>query len=382
MNFSRVILLLVILALGGGASAVLILTKPKAEHKEISTKARVIRTVTAQTASLSLMVQTQGQVRSKQMINIVPQVAGQIVAVSDDFVAGGHFNKGDVILRIDPRDYEVAVVSAEAKVVEAQQRLDLERAESDLARSEWAMLGKGEASSLTLRVPQLADAEAKVKAANAALDMAQLNLERSVIRAPFTGLLSEKKVDLGQYLTPGGTIAIYHSTEILEVRLPLSGHDYAQIGQNVLTTGTLPVSLYGGFGGEENIWQGRIVRSEGLIDAKSRLLYIVAELKGDEILSRDHKTPLSIGQFVSAKIKGRSLEGVFKLPREVLRQGNQLLVVDGDMKLRTHMVKVLEANSKYIVVEGGIHAGDIICTSQLGIAVEGLLVSFDEGPSL
>lgn len=382
MKFSRLGSILIVLLAGAGLSALLVFAKPEAEQKDTTTKARLIRTVVAQTTSMGLTVTTQGMVRSKQTINIVPQVGGQIVDVSDNFVAGGFFRKGDVILRLDPRDYEVAVVSAQAKVVEARQRLDLEKAESDLARSEWKMLGKGEASSLTLRVPQLADAEAKVKAAIAARDMAGLNLERSVIRAPFTGLLSEKMVDLGQYMTPGSNIGKYHSTEVLEVRLPLSGHDIAQIDLNALKDGTIPVTLSGDFGGVQNVWQGRVVRTEGLIDAKSRILYVVAELKGAQIFSEGKQIPINIGQFVSANIEGRSLEGIFKLPREVLRQGNQLLVVDDQMKLRTRMVEVIESNSEYIVVSKGLKAGDIICTSQMGIAVDGLLVSFDEGPSL
>lgn len=369
---------LVILALGAGAVTFLVLAKPQPIHKEKAQQARVVRSVVAEALSLDLTVKTQGVVRSKQMISLVPQVAGQIIEVSDNFVAGGHFKKGDVILRIDPRDYDVAVISAQSKVVEAQQRLDLEKAESDLARTEWQMLGKGDASPLTLRMPQLADARAKVKAAKAALDMAGINLERSVIRAPFTGMLSEKMVDLGQYLTPGGTIGKYYSTEILEIRLPLSGHDYAQINPKALDAGTLPVTLYGDFGTGKNVWQGRIVRSEGLIDVKSRILYIVGELKGEEILSRDQKNRLNIGQFVSAEVKGRSLTNVFKLPREVLRQGNQLLVIDSQMKLRTRMITVIESNDKFIVVSDGIKQGDIICTSLLGIAVEGLLVSLDE----
>ena len=139
----------------------------------------------------------------------------------------------------------------------------------------------------------------------------------------------------------------------------------------------LGVTLTGQFANKTSTWRGRVVRTEGVIDVNSRILYVVAELKGEELYSLEDRTPITIGQFVSAEIEGRAFENVVKLPRESLRQGNQVLVVDQDNKLRTRMVNVLEANSEFVVISSGVNDGDIVNMSQLGISVDGLLVETD-----
>jgi len=374
--FKKIWPALLVLLVGTGLSIVLVKAKPEPEKKEVEELARSVRAVTATTGDVSLTVKSQGTILSKQVIELVPQVSGQITYVSDKFVAGGRFGKGEVILRIDPRDYEYAVISAEARVTESRQRLEQEKAEAALAKSEWEMLGEGEASDLTLRKPQLADARAKVKAAEANLKTAELNLERATIRAPFTGLMTEKTVDLGQFVSPGSKLGKYYSTEILEVRLPLSNRDLGQFDMARLQSGAdkLKVTLTGQFANKQNSWNGMIVRSEGVIDTKTRVLYVVAELKGEQLKSLEDGSPASIGQFVSARIEGRSLKKVITLPREVLRQGDRVLVVDENDKLRTRMVKVAEVNRDHVVISEGLKAGDVVCLSQLGLAVDGLLV--------
>lgn len=360
-------------------SAIMVMAKPEPEKKEAAELARNIRVVTAHQSRVDLFVETQGTVQAKQMINLVPQVSGQVVYVSDKFVAGGKFKKGEVILRLDPRDYQFAVTTAEARVTESSQILVRERAEAALAKSEWDLLGHGEASDLTLRKPQLADAEAKLKAAEANFHVAQLNLERTEIRAPFNGLMTSKNVDLGQYVSPGTGIGKYYASDVVEIRLPMSNNDLAQFDFAGLQSGTvaLDVTLTGKFADQVNSWKGKVIRTEGLIDTKTRIVYVVAELKGEDLLSLESKMPITIGQFVAAKVEGRSFENVFEMPRDILRQGKYVLVVDKDNKLRSREVKVVESNRDYVVITEGLNEGDIICKSQLGLNVDGLLVKYE-----
>jgi RND family efflux transporter MFP subunit len=361
------------------ASGVMVMAKPEPEKKPVTEIARNIRVVTANEGRVSLYVKTQGTVEAKQSINLSPQVSGQVVYVADKFVAGGMFKKGEVILRIDPRDYQYAVTSTEARVMESRQLLIREQAEADIAKTEWEELGHGAASDLTLRKPQLADAQAKVNAAEANLKVAQLNLERTEIRAPFNGLLTTKNVDLGQFISVGTNVGKFFSTDVLEVRLPMSNKDLAQFDIAGLRNGTvhLDVTLTGRFADQESKWKAEIVRSEGLVDTKTRIMYVVAQLRGDQLLSVDRKLPISIGQFVAAEVEGHVYDTVFQLPRAVLRQGNQVLVVDKDNKLRTRKVNVVESNRDYVVISEGLTDGDIICKSQLGVDVDGLLVKYD-----
>ncbi len=376
------IILPIIIILGaGGISAILVMAKPEPEKKEVAEIARHIRAVAAHPQRVALSVKTQGTVEAKQAIDLVPQVSGQVVYVSEKFVAGGLFKKGEVILRLDARDYQYAVTSTAARVTESKQVLVRERAEAALAKSEWEELGQGDASDLTLRKPQLADAEAKLEAAQANLRVAKLSLERTEIRAPFNGLLTTKNVDYGQFVSVGTNVGKLYSTDILEIRLPMSSKDLSQFDFAGLKSGKikLDVTLTGRFADQERQWKGTIVRTEGLVNTKTRIMYVVAQLRGEQLLSVEGKLPISIGQFVAAEVEGRVYETVFRLPRAVLRQGNQVLVVDKDKKLQTRMVKVVISNRKYVVISEGIEEGDIICKSQLGVDVDGLLVQYDLG---
>ncbi len=375
---------LIVIVVAASISGAIFMLKPEPESTALKILPRTIRSVVAETSDIQLYVETQGTVATKQVIDLTPQVAGEIIYVSESFVAGGRFEKDEIILKIEPRDFELAVTIAEARVAESRQRVMQEDAEADLAKSEWEELGTGEASDLTLRKPQREGALAALKSAQASLLQAELDLQRTVIRAPFSGLLTEKTVDLGQFLNRGAKLGKFYSTEILELRLPLTNRDIAQFDLSGLLTGNKQynVRLTGTFSNKQSTWRARLVRSEGVIDVNSRILYVVAELRGDELYSIEDRTPITIGQFVSAEIEGRALKDVVVLPRESLRQGNQVLVVDPDNKLRTKMVDVLETNSQYIVVASGVENGDIVNLSQLGISVDGLLVETTNLPNI
>lgn len=367
---------LIVIIIATTIISLIFLFKPEPENQKVEILPRTIRSIEAHVTDMTLYIETQGTVNAKQVIDIVPQVAGEVQYVSPNFVAGGRFKKDDILLKIDPRDYELAVISAEARIAESKQRVMQEEAEAELAKSEWEELGQGEASDLTLRKPQREGALAALKSAEAGLNQAKLDLERTIIRAPFSGILTEKNVDLGQFLNRGAKIGRFYSTEVLELRLPLTDRDLAQFDLPGLQAGNkqYPVKLTGQFANKQSTWNARLVRTEGIIDVNSRILYVVAELKGDELYSIEENIPITIGQFVSAEIEGRSFQNVIKLPRESLRQGNQVLIVDKDNKLRTRMVNVLESNKDYIVISSGVEEGDIVNLSQLGISVDGTLV--------
>lgn len=383
-TIKRILPGLIVLGIGIGVAGLIVKFGPEPESQKSEILARTIRSIEAKSSDMQLFIESQGTVASRQVISIIPQVGGEITYVSPKFVAGGRFKKGEVIVKIEPRDYELAVITAEASIAERKQRVMQEEAEGALAKAEWEALGEGEASDLTLRIPQREGAIAALRSAEASLDRAKLDLERTVIKAPYDGILTAKSVDLGQFLNRGNTIGTFHSTEVLEVRLPLTNRDIAQFDLAGLQSGEkqYDVRLTGQFANKENIWNGRIVRTEGTIDVNSRILFVVAELKANELISPTDGTPITIGQFVRAEIEGQTFENVVRLPRESLRQGNQVLVVDSENKLRTRMVDVLETNNEYVVIASGVNDGDIVNLSQLGISVDGTLVETDPLPAL
>ncbi len=380
-RFRMVLPILGVLVVGGLLSTLLIVGKPKPDEKPKEIPLRVVRVIEVEPGQRQAEVISQGTVTPRVEIVVQPEVFGRIVEVSEDLVAGGFFAKNDVLFRIDPRDYELAVVKAEARVAEAQQFLARERAESEQARKEWSELGTGPASPLVLREPQLKDAQAKLKSARASLDEAKLRLERSTVRAPFNGRVREKHVDIGQVVSAGTRSAQIYATDRVEVRLPLTDRQIALLD---LPMGDIRVSegvefptvdLRAEFAGAMQTWQGRIVRTEGAIDTASRVLYAVAEVQDPYKYDvRQGQSPLSIGLFVEAAIKGRVFDDVIAIPREAVQQNGTVLVVDSESRLHIRMAKVVQSTRDEAIVRIDLEPGERVCVSPLETATENMEV--------
>ncbi|MCK4535341.1 MAG: hypothetical protein KAT81_07370, partial [Syntrophobacterales bacterium] len=181
--------------------------------------APMVRVMRVATGPKSIIIRGEGTVRPLREIDLVPQVGGKIVHISSSLVNGGEFDKGDPLISINPIDYELAVTLAKAKVRNSESNLKIIQEEALVAREEWRFhysnnshTGK-EAPPLVAKEPQLAAAHARLDADRADLKKAFLNLERTVLKAPFNGRVSKKSVDIGQYVTPGQTLARLFSTE-------------------------------------------------------------------------------------------------------------------------------------------------------------------------
>jgi len=308
-------------------------------------------------------------------------VAGQVTSVSAAFANGGFFKEGDVLLTVDPRDYEVAVARAEAQVAQAELRLSREKEEAEVARQEWERVGHGKAPPLALRQPQVAEARAGAGAARAGLRQAELSLSRTVVRAPYDGRVRSKAADVGQYVGPGTPLGRIYAVDYAEVRLPLHDSEMAYLplsfdfrGPDGADSGP-EVILRSTFAGTEHTWTGRVVRVEGEIDARSRMVTVVARVPSPYDRSTDAtRPPLAVGMFVEAEIIGRSVDNVVVLPRPVLRAGDRVLVVDGAARLHFRDVDVLRSEADSVIVQSGLGEGERVCVSALDAAVGGMRV--------
>lgn len=358
--------------------------KPKPERQAADIPAPSVHVVEAKSSNVQVNVDAQGSVTPQREIDLVPEIAGKIISVSDGFLAGGFFKKGDILIRIEPRDFEFAVTRAEAELASAQQRLALEQAEAEQARRDWVQLGEeGEPTPLVLREPQLAEARAQLAAAQAQLDDTRLDLERTVIRAPFAGRVREKRVDMGQYVTPGAALGRIYATDVVEVRLPLTDRQIGYLGlphSPHLDIPPVEVTLKARFAGEYHQWSGFIYRTEGAIDPRSRVLYAVAEVKDPFGLNTQDKdqAPLSVGLFVEADLKGKTYENVFVLPRQALKEQNQLIIVKDDNTLEFRTVSVLQSNADAAYISAGLQDGERVMSSTLENPVDGMTVQVIE----
>ncbi|TET38728.1 MAG: efflux RND transporter periplasmic adaptor subunit [Planctomycetota bacterium] len=377
----RALLILVILAAAVGLSVLMVMRKKKPEKKEIERKLPTVRMVSAEKKDVSLNVKSYGTVSPKTELTLLAEVAGRIVAVSDAFAGGGFFKKGDTLVRIDRRDYELALLQSEAGIRQAELRLQQEIARAEVAEHDLRDVDPREKAELGLRIPYVAQANASLISAKAAFEMAERNLARTEIKAPFDGRIRKKLVDVDQVVAPGTRLAQIYSTEKAEIRLPvvdtdLRFIDYDLNGLNIPESKRPPVRLEGSFGGKRHRWEGRISRVEGEIDPKTRMVYLVAEVDDPYGKKADAgQAPLVVGMFVSALIEGRVAKDVVVLPRRVLREGNRVLVVSDDNILHFRDVEVLKLDGEDVLISSGLESGEKVCISSPELLTDGMEVT-------
>ena len=336
-----------------------------------------VRVLTVTPTEVDLGVRSQGSVIPVTEADLVSEVAGTIVRTAESFEVGGFFDAGEVLLRLDRRDYELALASARAALAQAGTGLAREQAEADVALEEWEELGEdGEPGPLVLRQPQLAEARAQVEAALANMRRAELDLERTVIRAPFAGRLRAKRVDRGEFVNRGVPLATIYAVDAAEVVLPVPDSELAfldlPLGGELGDRGPR-VLLRARFAGGRHEWEGRVARVGGEIDPATRMVNLIARVD-DPYRASGGRPPLSVGLFVDAEVVGRSVESVFEVPRGALVGADRVwLVEDGRLVLRH--VGILRADSEVVIVSDGLAAGDRISLTILESAVDGMRVT-------
>ncbi|MBW2231633.1 MAG: efflux RND transporter periplasmic adaptor subunit [Deltaproteobacteria bacterium] len=371
---------LITLVVGFVAAGGMIATSPSVKTQKPERLLPLVRVQEATPEHIQLTVKARGTVAPRTQSDLVAEVSGRIVEVSPSLASGGFVEPDDVLVRIDPRDYEIALVRAEASLARAQS--DVELARSSLGRhNHLRERGVDSDSAHEAAVNAAHVAEAMVRDAEANLLQAQRDLERTHVRAPFAGRIRTKHVDVGQFVSRGAPVALIYAVDYAEVRLPLPDADAAFVdlpiayrGHDADEEGPVVV-LRARFAGRLHTWRGRIVRTEGELDPRTRMIHAVARVedpygRGDD----PDRPPLSVGLFVEAEILGLEVDDVYVLPRSALRGSDRVAVVDAEGVLTLRPVVVLKRNRDTIVIESGLAAGDLICTSPLPVSVEGMKV--------
>ena len=372
---------LLVITIGIVVILALVLLKPKPQREPRADKPLLnVAVIVAAPASLQVSINSQGTVAPRREIDLVSQVSGKIVAVADNYANGGFFKADSKLVQIEPADYEFAVIRAKAQLARAQEQVALEQGRSRQAGREWRDLGDETANSLFLRQPQLNATEATLDSAQADLQKAELDLDRTGISAPFQGRIRNTFVDLGQYVTPGARIAKVYSTDVVEVRLPLSDRDAMLVDlpanfEDSTAVSYPKVTLRSSVGELSDQWQGRIVRTDASIDVRSRMTFAVAEIanpfKSDPTESR---RPLSIGLFVEAQISGRVIENALRLPKDVIYRGREILVLDDNNQVGFQTVSIVRSSPDFVVVVG-IAPGTKIVATRIPLPINGMRVA-------
>jgi len=365
---------LVIILVGLAIAVVLVSSRKPPEQVPVEIPAFLVDAKEIQSEQVSFIVKSQGNVVPRNKTALSAQVSGQVVSLSDSFIAGGTFKKGDVLATLEQDDYKTDLKLAEAELAQAQAALQEEIARGKVAEQEWRSVNSVAPPELGLRKPQLAKEQANVKAAEAKLERAKRNLARTQITAPYNGIVVERNIDLGQFVTMGAAIGTVYSTDTAEVRLPITDSDLMFVNIASQSTEGAPVSLKASVGGLTRRWEGKLVRSEGVLDTGSRVVYAIVEVKDPYNMKGSHSAPIRFGQFVEAEITSRQNEALMVLPRSILRLDNTILTVNENREIEIKPVEVARTTAKEVFIRSGIEEGSLVVTSAVPNPYNGMKV--------
>ena len=372
----RVITPLLIVAVAAAIFVLLVSNQPALKTTVKEPVPVAVQAMDINLETMQLSVTSEGNVQPRVETKLVAQVAGEVIDVSSSLVAGGDFTEGDVLLKLDPRDYEIALARSEALLSrsEAEQRFASE--ETDRTRS---LYGEELTSIAELQSAErlLAVSGAVLDDARAAVKRARLDLERTVLIAPFNGRIRAENVDIGQFLSKGAMIATLYDTDRLQVRLPLADSQLAFLNPSYAKTGLADedpadVSLTAEYAGGEQSWSAKLLRTEGDISTKSRFLHVMVEVT-ETVNSNGVRLP--VGLFVGAAIQGRKVDDLVSIPLTALRPDNSVMVIDDDDRLRFRDVTVFKLSDSDVLISEGLASGERISISPLQFVVEGMPVT-------
>ena len=364
----RILLVLGIFVGSIVAAGGLMSMRPEAPKKDVENLDPLVQVLELELTTENFEISSQGTVRARTQTVLSAEISGPIVSISPKFTAGGVFAKNEILMRIDPTSYTVAVVRAEALLAQRQIEFDgAQKLRSQGYRAE----------------AELASAAASLASAKADLVNTQRDFERTMIRLPYEGLVLSKNSDLGQFVNPGTQLGVTIATDHAEVRLPLTDQDLAFVEipntAEITRTGSASgpsVTLQAVQRGQLTQWQAQIVRSEGVVDERSRVTYVVAQVEDPYRLHADG-TALPIGTFVSALIAGSKPVDLIRVPRSALRGSNQLLIVTDDSKIEIRSVDVLRSDAKFAYLRSGASAGERITTTTIQAPTNGMSVRIE-----
>jgi RND family efflux transporter MFP subunit len=321
-------------------------------------------------APMRLTVDSYGVVKPKYETEIVAQVSGQIVDLSPTFVRGGFVKKGQLLARIDPNDYKAALIEAQANMASSRAALEKEQAQGQVAEREWKRITDTSPTELSLRKPQLAQELARVKSAQASVLRAKRNLERTEIRAPYDAMIDNRSIGLGSFVSTGSMIGKLLGIDVAEIRLPVADNQLQFLLGNGVNS---EVKLQGTFAGIDTQWQAKIARSEGVIDSKSRMSYLVAEINDPYLINAQDntKSPLRFGSYLTAEIIGTQLSQASLIPRYLVNNG-RVAILDTDSKLHYADINIVRQEGANVVVSSGLVDGDQLIISALDYPIDGM----------
>ena len=380
----KAIITIAVLLAAVAAAAGIIMSRPMPEQLTVSETTSAIRAMTVVKESLRLKIRSEGTVTPKTQTNVIPEIKGRVTWISPNLVVGGYFQAGDLLVTIDAADYEARTGLAQAQLLRAEAELEHKRFELQRLQT---LIKDNLVSQSNLENAARAHKIAKANVIESKINLAQAerDLSRTKITAPFEGMVRSESIDIGQFVQQGTPIASIYASDAVEVRLPivnaqLAYLDPANLQRGELDPATAPmIRLTARYAGTSFVWRGQLARTEGEIDAQSRMITAVARVRQDN--QSPDVPPLQVGAFVAAEIEGQYLDDIVRLPRAALRPNSQVLIIDGDNRLRFRAVNVLRLENDFVLIDSGLESGEVVNLSPIQAVVDGMRVSLTFEPT-
>jgi len=380
----KAIITIAVLLAAVAAAAGIIMSRPMPEQLTVSETTSAIRAMTVVKEALRLKIRSEGTVTPKTQTNVIPEIKGRVTWISPNLVVGGYFQAGDLLVTIDAADYEARTGLAQAQLLRAEAELEHKRFELQRLQT---LIKDNLVSQSNLENAARAHKIAKANVIESKINLAQAerDLSRTKITAPFEGMVRSESIDIGQFVQQGAPIASIYASDAVEVRLPivnaqLAYLDPANLQRGELDPATAPmIRLTARYAGTSFVWRGQLARTEGEIDAQSRMITAVARVRQDN--QSPDVPPLQVGAFVAAEIEGQYLDDIVRLPRAALRPNSQVLIIDGDNRLRFRAVNVLRLENDFVLIDSGLESGEVVNLSPIQTVVDGMRVSLTFEPT-
>jgi RND family efflux transporter MFP subunit len=347
---------------------------PVAERAERPRTARLVETVPAVAETRGPVIGAWGEVTAAQALTVRPEVSGTLVWVNPDVAPGGLLEEGEVIARFDTRDLELSIRQAEATIAGIEARIRIERGQSDLGRRDLERLSRNisdEQRALVLREPQMAQLEAELAAARAALAQAGNQLARAEVRAPFDAVVISESVEPGAMLSQGAEIGQIVATDRFDVRLsvPASVLDWIDLGGGQAATLRQPAVWP-----EDTAREGRIARLGAALSETGRTAELIVEVPDPLALAPENagKPRLLLGAYVEGAIAGAPVEDAVSIERAWLREGDTVWVMNEEDRLEVRPVDVAWRGADGVLIRSGLAPGERIVTTPLATHAEGM----------
>jgi len=392
----QVVLAILIAGLGVGAVMAFRATRPEPPRGETENPGLLVETLTVEAGEHDVHVRAQGQVTAARRVVLSPQVAGKITWVSDDLVPGGRVREGARLLRLDGRDYQLALQTRNAEVNRAALELQLEQRRQAVAEREWQTFGDAlegapntqpsdEGRALALRQPQVETAEVGVEAARSAVQQARLNLQRTSITAPFNAMVLTETVDVGQYVAPGSQLATLVGTDEAWVQVALPVEQLASIHFPEGDEAGSPAQVTFDVGGQAVTREGRVLRLLPDLETAGGMARVLVAIDDPFAYEREGANastmPLLLGSYVTVDIDVPALGDVVEVPRLAVREGDELYVMNAQNELEVRHVRVVWGRPDTVLVDQGVTHGERVIVSRVPSPVDGLRLRQSGQPS-